>query len=499
MSRFRLEILLVFLFSLAVRLAVFYSAPVPTGDAAQYASFVREIASSGGYIPAVNTVYFPGSTYIYPPFLFLMTYWLSILLSPAVSPGGFTYLWILLAVSAVFSSMTASLIYGSLGRAEKRNQIIARIIVLSVFSPDVFAFTWGGYPYVVSEFFLVLMIFSFLYRDKGLFWKVLAPLSIIFVGITHDLTFFVSVYLVLVFMVLDLIRKDFRKVKLDLIPLFSGILVAIIWWGPRFSFLLSAITTSQAQGNGPFAQISDPFLSFVGLVPAASVIVGLAIVEIIGFRRLNAPPNTGYLEIAAYSSVIALPFLLLDPAISARYVLYALDFLVIIAMMNLKFIPSMNSTKWARKIVSVGFAALLLMIPVQMAASAYSVSYYSTGTFQYDSTLVSWGAGNLSNGTVIAPSTIGEYLSAVDGAKVITYTGFFVGMHELAMRNAAAQIVLNPGSNLSKNYTSQYDIRYVVIEKSLVNTTLDGHYISFPSSMYRDVLTTQYYEVFLVI
>ena len=138
---------------------------------------------------------------------------------------------------------------------------------------------------------------------------------------------------------------------------------------------------------------------------------------------------------------------------------------------------------------------LISFVPVQYENANQAVSYYSTSTFQYDPGLIKWGAANLSNGTAISTG-IGQYLSAIDGVKVIIYSGFFVGSLETNERNAAAGIIMEPISSSSLSNISRYDIRYVIVPNYLLGSDVGGHIIAFPSSYYREIGNFQYYTVY---
>ena len=55
----------IFIAALIVRTIIFYGTKVPTGDAGEFATFEREIYLNNGMVPAFNSVYYPGSLYIY--------------------------------------------------------------------------------------------------------------------------------------------------------------------------------------------------------------------------------------------------------------------------------------------------------------------------------------------------------------------------------------------------------------------------------------------------
>lgn len=497
MKKLRLELAVLFLVSLAFRILFFIFVAVPAGDAAQFASFVREISEAGGNIPAVNTIYFPGSPYIYPPLLFLVAYWISIPFSSFVAVGGIFYMDTLLSIAAIFSSMTACVIYALLPETNRRDERMIRFIVLAFLSPDLFVLTFGGFPSIVSVFFLVVMIFSLSRRNEGLKWKLIPPLAIIMVGLSHDLTYFLAIYLMLVFTFYDYFmrRSLFRQ---DLVTLLGGFVVGVAWWLPRIGFLLSAIFTSQSQGVGIFSQSSDILPSAIGIMPSFLALLVISLSQYFHSKVFRDNYRLSYFEVSALASILGIPFIILNPAVSARFVIYFILFALVAALASLGILWKPRDKRDRGKVVTVVLALLLVLIPAQIVATENSLGFYSSGTFQYDQQLITWGKGNITNGTVVAPSSIGEYLCAIDGLKVITYTGYFVGSNEVAQRNAAAEIVINSTSNQSLGYISRYSVSYVIVQKDLLGQKIDGHTIKFPSPLYSLVKTTQYYEVFIV-
>jgi hypothetical protein len=210
-------------------------------------------------------------------------------------------------------------------------------------------------------------------------------------------------------------------------------------------------------------------------------------------------------SLAFFSTAILVVFLPFDETVSARISLYSMMLLMIILLKNLyrmdsKHIHNTGGADHRNNLrLTLPFILVIVMlvsfVPVQYQNTNQAVTYYSTSTFQYDPGLVKWGSTNLGNGTAIAPE-IGQYLSAIDGVRVIIYSGFFVGSLETTERNAAAGIILEPTSIYSFNNITKYDIRYIIVPNYLLNSVVGGHRISFPSKYYRDIGNFQYYKVY---
>jgi hypothetical protein len=81
---------------------------------------------------------------------------------------------------------------------------------------------------------------------------------------------------------------------------------------------------------------------------------------------------------------------------------------------------------------------------------------------------------------------------------VLIYSGFIVGSVEIEERNAALSVILNSTSRAALSNLSKYDIKYIVIQSIYLNTTIDGHLITFPASYYMYVGTFDSYTLYEV-
>lgn len=498
MGNFRLQIFTVFLLSLAARLVVFFYFVVPPGDSAEFGTFVREIAANGGFVPSTNTLYFPGSPYIYPPLLFLATYWLGLLVSPIVGTGGILNLQIIFLIAVAFSSLTSSLIYWFLGPPRRKLDLLLRMILLSFFSADLFALTWGGLPYIVSEFFFVLVLVSFMKRGSRSQWMWIAAASVALIAFLHDLTYFVTVYVVLVFLVFDLVRKDYPAVKRTLIPVVIGGIAGVIWWLPRIQFIVSALTTRVSSSSGPIVQGSSAFSSYSGLVLPLIVLVILIFLELNGSRISGEKIKIDYIHVALISSAVAVVFLFLNPAVTARYALYSLDILMIGLLLGTQFILPQEGHNKHGRLAAVLLATVLVLVPVQFLAIEDSARFYTSSGYSYDSGIVSWAEKSHINGTVIAPYPMGDYLSSIDGVKVIPYDGYYYGVREISLMSGAAGVIMNSTSNQSLTFVKENGIDYIVVQNTLINSSISNHRITFPYPDYKLVISSDYYTVYLV-
>ena len=502
----RLEILAIFFISLLVRIIIFIPGKLPTGDVSEYATFVREIAQNGGAIPSINTLYFPGTLYIYPPALFLLTYVVSMGFSGIIPAGGYTSIYLLFIITAIFSSMDSAFIYWMVRKDHEniRNLVSAMFVIF--FSIDLYAFPWGGYPYIVAQFLMVILLYEFSRRDEsGYRWIYISSALIILIAFTHDLSYFLVMFMVIFIIAFDLIKRKYRTVKLELIPLIAGLASGGIWWIPRMRFVFSAILIGQGTAIGPIEPINNIFPIILSIFPLFIPLVVLTVVEIREWRSDRKVFAMDAFSLAFLSTSVLVVFLPFDETVSARISLYSMMLLMIILLKNLYTIDSRRihatGNAGTRRAIRLALPFLLVIVmlfsfvPVQYENANQAVNYYSTSTFQYDPGLIKWGAGNLTNGTAISTG-IGQYLSAIDGVKVIIYSGFFVGSLETDERNAAAGIIMEPISSSSLSNISRYDIRYIIVPNYLLGSDVGGHIIAFPSSYYREIGNFQYYTVY---
>jgi hypothetical protein len=502
----RLEIFAIFLFSLIFRIIIFIPGKIPTGDVSEYATFVREISINGGSVPALNTLYFPGTLYIYPPALFLLTYVVGIGIGGIVPSGGLTSIYLLFIITAMFSSLDSSFIYWMVRKDHENFRNLISAIFVIFFSVDLYAFPWGGYPYIVAQFLMIILLYELSKRgDKGNAWIYLSSVLIVLIAFTHDLSYFLVMFMIIFIIAYDLAKRKYHTVMMEMFPFIAGIISGGLWWIPRSRFVYSAILTGQGNAVGPIEPINNIFPIILSILPFLIPLVVLTAIEIREWKINRKIFVMDAFSLAFFSTAILVVFLPFDETVSARISLYSMMLLMIILLKNLyrmdsKHIHNTGGADHRNNLrLTLPFILVIVMlvsfVPVQYQNANQAVTYYSTSTFQYDPGLVKWGSTNLGNGTAIAPE-IGQYLSAIDGVRVIIYSGFFVGSLETTERNAAAGIILEPTSIYSFNNITKYDIRYIIVPNYLLNSVIGGHRISFPSKYYRDIGNFQYYKVY---
>lgn len=497
MKRLHAELALVFSLSFVVRIILFYPSFVQGGDLGQFATFVREMNLNGSLIPSSNSLYFPGTQYIYPPLSFLLTNGITSVIYAQFNPYG--VMKTLLILGAAASSGTATLIYGlsRSGSVSVKNFICGAVVVF--FTPDLYALSWGGDPSVIGEFLFILFLTFLLQRKPGKErWIIGSSLTLILIAFTHDLTWFFAILALLVLTIYDLTKNGPVLALRDIIPLASGLLAGLIWWLPRVAFVLDALGASGSSGYGSLNPVSSAQTYLIAFLPFAFAIVSMAVYSLYRSNIKLSKIKWDPFVLAMFSSFIFLIFLPKSPTLAARILYFGIITSTIVVM---RMFADTSGPVGGKRPAGYGKGKLALPIlilvvivaatlPLQFANAHSSTNYYKSGYYQYDPELLTWGETHLDNGTVVAPN-IGNYIAAVDGAPVIVYGNFLVGGTQIMQRDIGIQIVTNPASSSSLQYLSEYDITYVVVSTSYLNSSNT----TFPGSLYSEIYSDNYYVV----
>lgn len=484
---FRLQIIVVFVITVVVRLSIFYGVSMPTGDVGEFATFVREISLNGGNIPYSNTIYFPGSRYIYPPLIFLGVANLNILLGRFITLPTNAAIYELYYFTILISSAQAAFLYWYLSKKQDYTEKILTAAILIFFDVSLYSLSWGGYPDIIATFMLLLLLFFLDNRRKDSRSLVYASIMFVLIAFTHDLTYFFTVLTVLGVVVFDCIKRDFRTAGKTFAVLLAGGIAGAVWWLPRMSFVLSAFTVSTSQGTGPFP-IFTSGTAVLQIIPYLLPIVVLAAIEFAAALRQRKFEPMDAFTISFFCTASALVFLIKDPTLSARIILYSYTLALIILLKNLGIIKKTELFKgsWImekKKATALILALIAVVTPAQIYLGSASVHFFNSGQYAYNQELIDFGSTHFNEGTILAPQ-IGTYLSAIDGSTTIIYTGFLAGHVEVTERNAAVSVILFSTSHGAFQNISKYNMTYIVIETSLLNHTIAGGLITFPEPYY---------------
>lgn len=494
-----IEGLVIFVAAFAVRIMIFYPSFIQGGDLGQFTTFAREIQAIGG-VPAVNSLYFPGTEFIYPPLLFLMTYLVN---APFFSAFNATLVMHeLLVIASLASSLTAVVIYYISRSSETRTKNLVVGTVAVFFMPDLYALSWGGDPFMVGEFLFISTLYLFSVRKPGKYgWVALSSVTMILLAFSHDLTWFFSMFAFLILLVYDLVKKNNRILVMELVPFVISLVAGMIWWVPRLAFLYHAFFITEAAGYGLYTPIGAVFNYVLVFIPFAVAVGILAFYSLFRSNIVLTKVKWDPFIVALVASAVFIVFMFKSETLGSRIMYFSIIFVTIVVLGFFRdstgpHFRKSRSTK-GRKIAGSTAALVIMLIimltvPFQVAFAVNSVDHYKSGYYQYDQELLDWGQTHFVNGTVVAPN-VGNYIASVDGAPVIIYGNFLVGASQIKYRNAAASIILNPGNQTSVNYINQYGIRYIVISTSFAdNLSLNNH---FPPAMYRTIFSDKYYYV----
>lgn len=497
MKKSLVELLLIFSLSLFLRIMIFYPSFIQGGDLGQFTTFAREISIYGG-VPSTNSIYFPGTQYVYPPLVFIAAGWVSSIFTGGFEPS--IAMRALLVFGALASSGTSVIIYriSRSPNSDRKNFIIALVTIF--FMPDLYALSWGGDPFLVGEF-LLFLLFAILLRRSGADskWMLFSSLVIGIIALSHDLTWFFAMLSLILVLVYDFIRNGRHQAAKDLAPLVSGLAVGLVWWAPRIGFVYGAFFVSGSTGYGELSPITSAIPFLLEFVPFAIAVIAMAFYTLFRSGVKLSQVRWDPFIIALIASLIFVAFATKSTTLAGRILFFGIVLGAVVVLRLFSVSPgpksSLNYFIRSGKHRSTLFAVILAVviiatIPVQMSSAVGSISHYKSGYYQYDPSLLSWGQNNFTGGTVVAPN-IGNYIAAFDGAPVIVYGNFLVGGTQIVQRDAGTYVVTNPASSVSLQYISQYNISYIVLPEPYIMQNS----ASFPPALYEQVYSDQYYTV----
>lgn len=433
---------------------------------------------------------------------FLFAYYVDL---PIMAIGGgnhLIYIYTLLAAAITSGAVMNYVIYR---KTAVEGNVYSNVLSFAIpvfFGVDIYALTWGGFPYIVDSMLFVLLLFLL---DKEV-WKkadyIYATMLAIAIPLTHDLTWFVMAGSMIVIVLFNVLKKRKNMVVRSLLVLSVTAITGLIWWLPRLGFVIGVLTLNQSTGSGPFSPVGPGAQAVLLAIPYAIPILLLALLELLGSIKARKFEKVDSFSLVLITTAAGLVFLLKDPVVVARIILYSYTMLMVIVLKNLHMItPLYNSLKRRDILKKAARAALVIVvvagIPSQFVIGAVSSDYYSSGGFVYDQQLISWAETHMQNGTVAAPE-IGNYLASVSGNHVIIYSGFLVGQDQIAQRNAVLNLLFFPANLSTQHNVSNFNIKYVVISNSYLNATMDGRHINLDQSPFTFLAKFQYYSVYSV-
>jgi hypothetical protein len=516
-NRSRLLVGLVLL-GVVLRTLVFTSTPrlLSVGDSAEYVALARELAINGFRVPPTNSIYYPGTPWIYPP----LALELLAALIRTLGYGGWSPFLVLTGVMVVFDSLTIIPVFLVADELFGRNTAVAAGLIFTAYPPDLYALSWSAYPQIVATFISAWILWLWVRRNpasSGLRTPICMGLLVGLVALVHDLTIFILLGVLFTYAFLGTIwgvtrrRHLSQHVKDAWISLAVGLPFFAYWYGPRLwwvEYASSGSTGAQSLVTS-FNQFIQSFAIPVGVYYGYMVVYAvLLLVFAYSFTRnfsgrvlpllcFGAVP----LALMVYKSsdltiLERLPYysLLVDTIFVARGLTYVIDAATgVLSTLT----PSRRSLRAAALAILVVFTAFTALSSVSYSAAAHT--YYARCDYCADGAVVltqlgvyQWIQDNTPGDSVFAAAGhVGYYIAAYDGRPTIVYHPLYY-LTQPAERSeslAAYTLVFEPDNNtaLTLAYILEYNVSYVVAYNSY-NVSVPDFY----RPVYTDGVLTVY-------
>jgi hypothetical protein len=493
-----------------VRLYVVSSSPsfIPGGDGGQYVALAREVISNKFLVPAVNTVYYPGTPWVLPPLPVLL---LAALMSVFGSVGWVPF-QILLALTIVFDVATliplwrlSSSLFG-----EPTAYVIAAAYV--AYPPALYTLTWTGYAPIIGA---MLSVWCLLYSVKvvaagrgAMKNAIILGLLLGLTALSHDLSAFVllgGIVLLLAALALLHLRASWHSTLPNSNALWHILLSLLIaapaylyWYAGRLDWLASVAGTQTSGGTNALGVFTE---YITALQQPLGPLFGGEIAVLLPFLIYGI-----YLMAKGYSTaaIAVLPLLLSptliaiwkwsDPSLSVFLYYYIVLFSLPLVAFALVSVVGSVSTRAARTTVSnsprrrgvalrtAGYGIILLLLAVNSVASvnfnAGSHVWFNecfacspSGPRPFDYNVLSWMTGNVNrDSVVVAPGNLsnwGFYVCGYTGNPCIVAHGlqWLSQASERAESSAAQVLIYAPSENIMVTSADirQYNVSYVMM------------------------------------
>ncbi|MEM0121636.1 MAG: hypothetical protein QW688_09400 [Thermoprotei archaeon] len=499
-------LLVLTLLGILFRTLVFATTPrfLSVGDSAEYVALAKELVLNNFAIPAHNTLYYPGTPWIYPP---LGLELLAVIIRLTASSGWYPF-YALTGLMIIFDSMTVVPIFLLTKKVFDGSSALAAGLIFSVYPPDLYALSWSAYPQIVATFILAWILLLWVKSEddpKPLKTYVSMGLLAGLVTLVHDLTAFVLVGILLTYAVVGTLiglirhRTPTNTVMGAWVSLAICTPFVIYWYYPRLwwvEYASSSLSTTQTVISG-LSQFLNSFANPIGvyygyLAVYTILLVVSAYTIATGFKRSMLPlicfgVVPAVVMVYKSSDVILLerlPYYTLLPA--TIFVAKGLSYTGIKVGRAVKRIrPSFKRT-WVVALsillVFTGFTALSAISYSSSAHTYYAQCDYcnSQAPPLTEFAVYTWIKHNTpSNAVFAAAGHIGYYIAAFDGRPTIVYhpTEYLTQPAERYESLAAYTLVFTPGYNVVQTlaYIIEYNVSYVVVYNSY-NITLPYFY-----------------------
>jgi hypothetical protein len=513
------RILLVLVLSgILLRVLVFVSSPrfIAVGDAAEYVALARELAANNFAVPPHNTLYYPGTPWIYPP--------LGLELLAAIirltASSGWEPFYILTALMVAFDSLTVIPVFLLTKRVFDRDAALAAGLIFSSYPPDLYALSWSAYPQIVATFIVawVLVLWDRAETDPHpLRVNVFMSLLVGVVALVHDLTAFILVGVLLTYAVIGTIVGFVGRRGLSNTTNAAWVSLAVCspfmayWYAPRLwwvEYAASSASTPQTLVSG-VNQFLQSFAIPVGVYYGYMIVYALLLIAFTYTMITDFRPTTLTLICFGAVPVAIMVYKSTDITLLERLPYYTLLPTTIFVAKGLtytctriekavkSFRPSSRRT-WAYTLaILLAFTAFTALSTVSYSASAHT--YYAQCDYcnnkaepLTDLSIYEWIETNTPTGSVFAAAGhIGYYIAAYDGRPTIVYhpLDYLTQPSERYESLAAYTLVFTPDYNIVETltYIIQYNVSYIVVYNTY-NITVPYFY----KPVYSDNLVTLY-------
>jgi len=511
-------LLILVLSGILLRVLVFVSSPrfISVGDAAEYVALARELAANNFAVPPHNTLYYPGTPWIYPP--------LGLELLAAIirltASSGWEPFYTLTGLMVVFDSLTVIPVFLLTKRVFDRGAALAAGLIFSSYPPDLYALSWSAYPQIVATFIVAWVLLLWVRAETDphpLRLNVFMGLLVGVVALVHDLTAFVLVGVLLAYAVVGTIMGFVGRRRLSNSTSAAWVSLAVCspfmayWYAPRLwwvEYAASSSSTPQTLVSG-LNQFLQSFAIPVGVYYGYMIVYALLLIVFTYTMITDFRPTTLTLICFGAVPVAIMVYKSTDITLLERLPYYTLLPTTIFVAKGLtytcariekavkSFRPSSRRT-WAYTLaILLAFTAFTALSTVSYSASAHT--YYAQCGYcnnkaepLTDLSIYEWIETNTPTGSVFAAAGhIGYYIAAYDGRPTIVYhpLDYLTQPSERYESLAAYTLVFTPDYNIVETltYIIQYNVSYIVVYNTY-NITVPYFY----KPVYTDNLVTLY-------
>ncbi len=507
------------LFGIILRLLVFISSPqfISVGDAAEYVALAKELAANNFAVPSHNTLYYPGTPWIYPP---LGLELLAVIIK-LTAPSGWEPFYTLTALMVVFDSLTVIPVFLLTKRVFDRGAAFAAGLIFASYPPDLYALSWSAYPQIVATFIVAWVLVLWVRAETDphpLRISVFMGLLVGVVALVHDLTAFVLVGVLLTYAVIGTLVGLIGRRRVSNTASAAWVSLAVCspfmayWYAPRLwwvEYAASSSSTPQTLISG-VNQFLQSFAIPVGVYYGYMIVYALLLI-VFAYTMITHYRPTTLLTLLCFAAVPVavmvykstditllerLPYYTLLP--TTIFVAKGLTYTCTRVEKAVKSFRPVSRRVWAYTLaILLAFTAFTALSTVSYSASAHT--YYAQCDYcsnkvepLTDLSIYEWIEANTPPGSVFAAAGhIGYYIAAYDGRPTIVYhpIDYLTQPSERYESLAAYTLVFTPDYNIVETltYIIQYNVSYVVVYNTY-NITVPYFY----KPVYTDNLVTLY-------